>query len=153
MSVIYVRSIAEAVGKGTLIDLVNDYRTSGIIRGYLPRDTDYRLAISSTAYGRHVLQSTAQERPARLEAILFFVKRIFEFNGKPSASDLRFQLVGSSGRPEYPALKMEWYAPNMYWVVLLADEQLEAIERRQQTAEDLLAVFRHVEDRHAVTAS
>jgi hypothetical protein len=127
MSVIRVQSIPDAVSKGTLIEPANDYRTSGTMKACLPSQTTCAFAISTTAFSQQVQQGTAGDKRSRMEALCAFLKKVLGYSGRPSQSDLQFRLPGESGKPEERLLKLEWYAPNRYWVVLLSNEQLQPV--------------------------
>ena len=127
MPVIRVQSIPDAVSKGTLIELANDYRTSGAMKACLPSQTACAFAISTAAFSQQVHQGTAGDKRSRIEALCAFLKRVLGYSGRPSPSDLQFRLSGESGKPEDRPLKLEWYAPNRYWVILLSSEQLQPV--------------------------
>jgi len=127
MTVIRVQSIQHAISKGTLIQLANDYRTSRTVRACLPKQTSYALAISATAFQEQVQQGTVGDKQSRMEAICNFLSKALGLKGTPMPSDLQFRFPGESGKPESFSLKLEWYAPSKYWVVLLPDEQIQPI--------------------------
>jgi hypothetical protein len=150
MSVINFRSIPDAVSKGALIDLSNDYRTSGTVRACLSPQTTCTFAISKAAYSRY-LQPPAQDRNARVEAVCFVLRTVLGFKRAPSSSDLEFRLLGRSGTPEDPALKLEWYAQDKCWVVLLADEQLQPVANPSQIGSDVPVRIAQTEVRRATS--
>jgi hypothetical protein len=125
MTVINVQSIKDAVRMGTLIELSSDYRTSAFVRTILPKNTP--CAISPAAFRRHVQQGTAGERRSGVEALCVFLSSAFGFRGKPSQADSGLQFPREGGKLQGQPLKLEWYAPNEHWVVLLPDEQLRPV--------------------------
>jgi len=127
MAVIHVQSIQDAVSKGTLIELANDYRTSRTVRAFLPRQTTYSLAISTAAFSQRVEQGTVGDKQSRMEAICAFLNKALGLSGTPSPTALWFTFPGAIGTPENFSLKLEWFAPSKYWVVLLPDEQIRPI--------------------------
>jgi hypothetical protein len=122
MTIINVQSIKDAVSKGTLIDLASDYRTAGVAKASLPKNT--ACAMSMEGYRQHVQQGTTSDRRSRFEAICLFLGKALGLGIKPSQPDSRFRFPRAGAIPESPLLKLEWYAPDEYWVVLLAEEEI-----------------------------
>ncbi len=127
MAIIRLRSIHEAVGKGMLIELANDYRTSRTVRAWLPGQTAGAIAISSAAFSQHVQQGSTSETQSRMEALCVSLSKVLGIGGKPSKPGLEFRLPGAGARPADRPLKLEWYAPSNYWVIMLSDEQLQSV--------------------------
>lgn len=125
MTVIHVQSIQDAVNKGALIELASDYRTSRTVRAWLPKQTPYPFAISTAAYHQHVEQGTAGEKLSRTEALCVFLSKAVGLDGQSSRSNVEVRPPGNGGKLQEHPLKLEWYAPNNYWVILLADEQIQ----------------------------
>lgn len=126
MAVIDIKSVQDAIAKGKLIDLASDYRTSGTVRACLPRLAFPAVAISVSAYLRHVQSGTSGDPSSRLEAVCAFLSKALGVDGKPPQPDLEFKILGENGRGWNVPLKLEWYGPSKYWVILLTDEQLRA---------------------------
>jgi hypothetical protein len=126
MAVINIRSVQDAIGKGTLIDLGNDYRTSATVRSYLPRGTGYGCAISTAAYSQHVKAGTTGDQDSRMEAICSYLSKAIGGDGKPPQPKLEFKVPGEAGKGWTIPLRLEWSEPSKYWVIMLADEQLQA---------------------------
>ena len=125
MTIINVQSIKDAVGKGTLIDLASDYRTAGIAKAILPKNT--ACAMSMEGYRQQVQQGTTSDRRSRVEAICSFLGKALGLGTKPLQPDSRFRFPKAGAIPESTLLKLEWYAPDEYWVVLLAEEELRPV--------------------------
>jgi hypothetical protein len=125
VTIINVQSIKDAVSKGTLIDLASDYRTAGIAKASLPKNT--ACAMSMEGYRQHVQQGSTSDRRSRVEAICSFLGKALGLGVKPSKPDSRFRFPKVGAIPESPLLKLEWYAPDEYWVVLLAEEELRPV--------------------------
>ena len=60
MTIINIRSIKDAVSKGSLIELASDYRTSGTARAFLSKNLS--CAMSMGAYRQNVHGGTAVDR-------------------------------------------------------------------------------------------
>lgn len=127
MAVIHIESIRQAVNKGTLIELADDYRTSRTIRACLPWQTSYPFAISTTAYSQEVQSGTVGDRHSRMDAIGVFLGKFVGHSGNPSPADLELKFPGQAGSTARNSLKLEWFAPNKYWVILLPHEQLQQV--------------------------
>jgi hypothetical protein len=125
MTIINVQSIKDAVSKGALIDLASDYRTAGVAKASLPKNT--ACAMSTEGYLQHVQQGTTSDRRSRVEAICSFLGKALGLGIKPSQPDSRFRFPRVGAIPESALLKLEWYAPDEYWVVLLAEEELRTV--------------------------
>jgi hypothetical protein len=125
MTVINVQSIKDAVSKGALIDLASDYRTAGVAKASLPKNT--ACAMSMEGYRQHVQEGTTSDRRSRLEAICLFLGKALGLGVTPSPPDSRFRFPKTGAIPESSLLKLEWYAPDEYWVVLLAEEELRPV--------------------------
>jgi hypothetical protein len=122
MKLIEVETFADAVRKGTLVDLSNDYRTSRTIYSYLPRPT--RCAMSAAAFRQNLVQGTAGERQLRIESICTVLTSILAAREADERPSVEFSFRGTDGQPQGERLKLQWFAPDQYWVVLLPDEQL-----------------------------
>jgi hypothetical protein len=127
MAVIHVHSIQDAVSKGAFIEPASDYRTSRTVRACLPKQTRCAFVISTAAFSQQVQQGTVREKQTRMEALCAFLSKSIGLGEKPSPSRLEFRLPGENGETENSLLKLEWYAPNNYWVILLPDEQIQPI--------------------------
>jgi len=125
MTIINVQSIKDAVSKGALIDLVSDYRTAGIAKASLPKNTP--CAMSMESYRQHVQRGTISDRRSRVESICSFLGKALGLGIKPSQPDSRFRFPKQGEIPESTLLKLEWYAPDECWVVLLAEEELRHV--------------------------
>src|SRR5579871_4007150 len=110
MKIINVQSIKDAVSKGTLIDLVSDYRTAGIAKALLPKNT--ACAMSMEGFHQHIQQGTSSDRRSRVEAICSFLGKALGLGTNPSQPDSRFRFPKAGGIPESSLLKLEWYAPD-----------------------------------------
>jgi hypothetical protein len=127
VTIINIESIKDAVSKGTLIDLATDYRTASIAKSSLPKNA--ACAMSLEGYRQHVQQGSVSDRRSRLEAICMFLGKALGLGGNPSQPDSRFRFPKAGAIPESSLLKLQWYAPDAYWVVLLAEEELRPILR------------------------
>jgi hypothetical protein len=122
-----VHSIKDSVQKGTLVELSSDYRTSSTVRAYLPERAP--CAMSTTAFHRHVLQGAAGEKRSRVEAICAVLSTVLTMSGEAPRPWFEFKFWGADGRPQSYPMKVEWFAPNKCWVILLPDESLRTVER------------------------
>jgi hypothetical protein len=120
-----IQSIQDSIRKGTLVELSSDYRTSRAMRAHLP--TPAQCAMTSTAFRQHVLQGTTVEKLLRVEAICAVLGTVLKLNGKSPGGSFEFRFFGDDGRPQSVPLKLEWFAPNKHWVVLLPNEQLRSV--------------------------
>jgi len=127
MTLVDVQSIQDSVRNGTLVELSSDYRTSATIRACLPGP--FLCAMTTTAFHRHVLQGTAGETQSRLQAICAVLSKVLKTGGEVTRPRIEFQIVGNGGQPQSYPLKLEWFAPNRCWVVLLPDEQLRTVSK------------------------
>ena len=125
MTQVGVQSIQDSLLKGRLVELTSDYRTSTTVRAYFPEKT--QCAISATAFRQHVLQGTADEIRSRVDAICAALGSVLKLNGEAPGPRFEFRFFGGNGRPESHPLKLEWFAPNKHWVVLLPDENLQTV--------------------------
>lgn len=116
-----------AISKGALIDLATDYRTSRTLRAWLPPTAAGAFAISAAAYHEQVTAAAADLRQSRLEAICVLLSRVSASADQPAAPDQRGTSRPVRELPGSPPLKVEWYAPGNYWVVLLPGEQLQPL--------------------------
>jgi hypothetical protein len=123
MTVINIQSVKDAVHTGTLIELSSDYRTAASVRTLLPKNTP--CAISSAAFRKHIHGPTAGDKRSGMETLCVFLSRAFGLGGIPPTADSRFQLPGDGVKLLSQPLKLEWYAPDKRWVILLPDEQLQ----------------------------
>jgi len=58
-----------------------------------------------------------------------FLGKALGLRVNPSQPDSRFRFPKAGAIPESSLLKLEWYAPDEYWVVLLAEEELRLVLR------------------------
>jgi hypothetical protein len=128
-----VHSIKDSVQQGTLVELSSDYRTSSTVRAYLSPQVP--CAMSTTAFRQHVLQGTAGEKRSRVEAICAVLSNALKVGGEAPQSWVEFTFRGNDGRPQSYPLKVEWFAPNKCWVVLLPEESLRLVGKRAGPAE------------------
>ena len=119
------QSIQDSLRKGTLVELSSDYRTAITARTYLPEPA--QCAMSTTAFRRHVLQGKAGEKQSRVEAICEVLSSILKLTVGAAESRFEFRFFGEDGRAQSHPLKLEWFAPNKYWVVLLPEENLRTV--------------------------
>jgi hypothetical protein len=120
-----VQTVQDSIMKGTLVELSSDYRTSGTVRACLPKQT--LCVMSTTAFRRHLLQGTANEKQSRVEAICAVLSSALKSGEQTSQPWVEFKFCGEDGRPQSHPLKLEWFAPNRCWVVLLPDEHLRSV--------------------------
>ena len=107
------------------MELFSDYRTSGTLRAYLPGQT--QCAMSTAAFRQHVLQGTANEKRSRVDAMCAVLSGALKGNGEAPRPWFEFRFQSEDGRPQSYPLKLEWFAPNKCWVVLLPEEQLQIV--------------------------
>ncbi len=62
-----------------------------------------------------------------MEAIGAFLTKVLGLREKPSPSDLEFRFPGEVGPLASCSLKLEWFAPDQYWVILLPHEQIHSV--------------------------
>ena len=124
MTQLDVQSIQDSVRKGTLVELSSDYRTSRTVRAYLPEQI--QCAMSSTAFRQHVLGGPAGATQSRVEAICAGLGNLLELGENTSPPGTAFQVRGENGQSHSYPLRLEWFAPNKCWVVLLPEESLRA---------------------------
>jgi hypothetical protein len=132
MTHLNVHSIKDSVQQGTLVELSSDYRTSSTVRAYLSEQV--LCAMSTTAFRQHVLQGAAGEKRSRVEAICAVLSNALKLGGEAPQSCFDFKFRGEDGRPQSYPLKVEWFAPNKCWVVLLPSESLRGIEKGAELA-------------------
>jgi hypothetical protein len=125
VTIINVQSIKDAVSKGTLIDLVSDYRTAGIAKASLPKNT--ACAMSREGYRQHIQGGTISDRRSRMELMCAFLGKVLGLGIKPSQPDSQFRFPQTGATPEITPLKLEWYAPDECWVVLLVEEEIRSV--------------------------
>jgi hypothetical protein len=125
MAIIQVESIHHAISKGMFIELARDYRTSRTVKAFMPDATSCVCAISTAAFSQHIQQGTARERQSKMEALCIFVSQSVGHRGKPSPPEHKSIFFREDPKPDAFPLKLEWYAPDKYWVVLLPDEQIQ----------------------------
>ncbi len=127
MAVIQIQSIQHAVSMGALIALADDYRTSRTIRACLPGLSSYPFAISAAAFNQELRLGTAGKRQSRMEAIAASLSKVLGLREKPSAADLELTFPAEAGQPLACSLKLQWFAPNSFWVLLLPHEELRSV--------------------------
>ena len=125
MTIINIQSIKDAVSKGSLIELASDYRTSATAKAFLPKNLS--CAMSTEAYRQNVRRGTTGDRRSGVETICAFLSKALGLGGNASQSDFRFRFPREGEKPQNDPLKLEWYAPEKYWVVLLPDEEIRAV--------------------------
>jgi hypothetical protein len=123
MVVIQISSIKDVVRQGKLVDLNNDYRTAVTVKGSLPERTF--CAMSAEAFRQSFQQKPAEEMGARVEALCTSLKEALGRSGNPSEADFEYRFFGSDRKPQSRPLKVRWFAPNRYWVILLPDEEIQ----------------------------
>ena len=128
MTQLNVQSIQDSVRKGTLVELASDYRTSRTVRAFLPEQA--LCAMSTSAFDQHLQQGTIGEKQSRVEAICAVLEDVLTLSGETARPGFDFTFRGENGRPERHPLKLEWFAPNKCWVVLLPSECLRTVEKR-----------------------
>ena len=123
MTVINIHSIKDALTRGTLLELSTDYRTSTTVRSILPSETP--CAITPAAFGQHVRPGPARGAELGVETIGVFLRSTLGLGGGSSpAAETKF--LGTSWSDQ---LKLEWYAPDKRWVILLPHEQLQPVAK------------------------
>ncbi len=120
-----VKSIQDSVQKGTLVELSSDYRSSRTVKAYLSEPS--RWAMSIDAFRQHVMQGTADEKQSRLTAICMALSDALKQSGEKLQSSFEFGFKGEGGQIQRHPLKLEWFAPNQYWVILLPSEHLQMV--------------------------
>jgi hypothetical protein len=127
MTQVEIQSIQDSLRKGTLVELSSDYRTSRAMRAHLRKPA--QCAMSITAFRQHILQGTTVEQLSRVEAICAVLSDVLQLNGESPGGRFEFRFFGEDGRSRSFPLKLEWFAPDKHWVVLLPNEQLRAVAR------------------------
>lgn len=127
MTLVSVLSIRHSVQNGTLVELSSDYRTSSAMRAHL--STPAQCAMSITAFRQHILQGPTVERRSRTEAICAALSSLLKRNGESPGGWFELRFFAEDGRLQSFPLKLEWFAPDKHWVVLLPNEQLRAVAR------------------------
>jgi hypothetical protein len=122
-----VQTIQDAVRNGTLVELASDYRTSRAMRTHLPAPA--QCAMSITAFRQHILQGTPVEKQSRVEAICAVLSSVLKRNGESPGGWFEFRFFSENGRVQSVSLKLEWFAPDKHWVVLLPNEQLRVVAK------------------------
>jgi hypothetical protein len=122
MAVIHIPSIKDVVRQGKLVDLTNDYRTARTVKASLPERT--YCAMSADAFRQSVQQPPVEELGSRVEALCASLSKAIGGGGKPSEADFEYRFLGSDRKPQSCPLKVRWFAPNRYWVILLRDEEI-----------------------------
>jgi hypothetical protein len=125
VTIINIRSIKDAVSKGSLIELASDYRTSGTARAFLSKNLS--CAMSMEAYRQNVHGGTAVDRRSGVETVCAFLSKALGQDGNVSQSDFKFRFSGEGEKSQNDPLKLEWYAPEKYWVLLLPDEEIRPV--------------------------
>ncbi len=125
MTIINIQSIKDAVSKGSLIELASDYRTSGTAKAFLPKNLS--CAMSMEAYRQNVRRGMTADRRSGVETVCAFVGKALGLGGNASQPEYRFKFPRQNEQPQNDPLKLEWYAPEKYWVVLLPDEEIRPV--------------------------
>jgi hypothetical protein len=122
-----VKSISNSVQKGTLVELAGDYRTSRTVRAYLP--VQPLCAMSATAFQQYVMQGKAGKFQSRLEAMCLVLGNLLKLKAPAPELTFEFRVLDKDGQTQVCPLKLEWFAPDKYWVVLLPHEFLQSLPR------------------------
>ena len=123
MTIINIQSIRDAVSKGSLIELASDYRTSGTAKAFLPKNLS--CAMSMETYRQNVRSGTPGDRRFGVETVCAFLSKALGLvGGHASQPDFRFRFPREGEKSQNDSLKLEWYAPEKYWVLLLPDEEI-----------------------------
>ena len=125
MTIINIKSIKDAVSKGSLIELASDYRTSGTAKAFLSKNLS--CAMSMKAYRQNVHGGTAVDRRSGVETVCAFLSKALGRGGDASQPDSKFKFPREGEKPQNDPLKLEWYAPEKYWVLLLPDEEIRPV--------------------------
>jgi hypothetical protein len=131
MAVIHIASIKDVVRQGKLVDLNNDYRTAVTVRASLPERTF--CAISAEAFRQSLQQKPGEDMRARVDALCASLREALGRSGDPSGVDFEYRFFGSDRKPQSRPLKVRWFAPNRYWVILLPDEEIQQATGFEQT--------------------
>ena len=125
MTIINIQSIKDAVSKGSLIELASDYRTSATAKAFLPKNLS--CAMSMEAYRQNVQRGMTVDRRSGVETVCAFLSKALGLGGDASQPDFRFRFPRECEKSQNDPLKLEWYAPEKYWVVLLPDEEIRPV--------------------------
>ena len=121
-----VPCIKDVVRQGKLVDLTNDYRTASIVRMSLPDESHY--AMTASAFRQHLQQRSGDDMRTRVYALCSSLNDALRGAGKHSAIDFEYRFFGGDRKPQSRPLKMQWFAPNNYWVILLPDEDIRRMD-------------------------
>ena len=126
MTVIQVQSIKDVVRQGKLVDLTNDYRTARTLRASLPDQTHF--AMTAGAFQQYLQERSGDEMRARVDGLCASLNDALRRAGKPSTLDFEYRFFGGDRKPQSGPLKLQWFAPNRYWVIMLPDEEIRPME-------------------------
>jgi hypothetical protein len=126
MTVIEVPSINDVVRQGKLVDLTNDYRTARIVRSSLPDKSSY--AMTAAAFRQHLQQISGEEMQSRVDALCASLNDALRRVGQPTTTDFEYRFFGGDRKPQSSPLKLQWFGPNKYWVILLPDEDIRQMD-------------------------
>jgi hypothetical protein len=122
MATIHIPSIKDVVRQGKLVDLTSDYRTATTVKTSLPERT--YCAMSAEAFRQSLQQPPVEDIRPRVEALCASLREALGHSGKPSEADFEYRFFGRDRKPQSCPLKVRWFAPNRYWVILLRDEEI-----------------------------
>jgi hypothetical protein len=125
MTIINIQSIKDAVSKGSLIELASDYRTSSTAKAFLPKNLS--CAMSMEAYRQNVPRGTTGDRRSGVETVCAFLSKALERGRDASQPESGFKFPREGEKPQNDPLKLEWYAPEKYWVLLLPNEEIRPV--------------------------
>jgi hypothetical protein len=133
MAVIQIQSIKDVVRQGRLVDLTNDYRTAVTVRAFLPRT---QFAMSVEAFSQHLQRQSVDEMRARVDALCASLGEALRggAGGMPSKPDFEYRFFGRDRKQQSHPLKLRWFAPNRYWVILLPDEEIRQVAGPRETS-------------------
>ena len=123
MAVIEVQSIKELVKVGKVVDLTNDYRTAITVRSSLPGSSFY--AMSAGAFRQFLQQQSVDDMRTRVDGFCDSLSHALGVTGKPATPAFEYRFFGRDRQPQSCPLKLQWFAPDRYWVILLPDEEIQ----------------------------
>ena len=132
MAVIPIPSIKYVVRQGKLVDLSNDYRTGRTVRASLSGQAHY--AMTAAAFGQYVQQPSGEEMRARVDGLCASVNDTLRRGGQPFTLDFEYRFFGGDRKPQSCPLKLQWFAPDRYWVISLPDEVLRQTDSQSGAA-------------------
>ena len=81
-------------------------------------------AMTAAAFGQYVQQPSGEEMRARVDGLCASVNDTLRRVGKPSTQDFEYRFFGGDRKPQSCPLKLQWFAPDKYWVISLPDEDI-----------------------------